>query len=72
MTTGPADIRCTGEGTNTQGICAKKLEVDRTRDYRNLIHPAKAIREKTICNRGTAYVAVGALEHVISDLRNNL
>jgi hypothetical protein len=49
-----------------------KQEIDRARDYRNLIHPAKTIREKTRCDRGTAYVAVGALEHVISDLRSRL
>jgi hypothetical protein len=39
------------------------------RDYRNLIHPAKSVREKVRCDRGTAYVAAGALEHVLSDVR---
>jgi hypothetical protein len=45
---------------------------DPARDYRNLIHPAKAIRESASFNRGTAFVGVGAVEHLITDLRNNL
>jgi hypothetical protein len=49
-----------------------KTELGPTRDYRNLIHPAKTMREKVRCDRGTAFVATGALEHVISDLRRNL
>lgn len=51
---------------------ATKNELGCARDYRNLIHPAKAIREKLKCDRGTAYLAVGALEHVISDLKKNI
>ena len=47
-------------------------ELDIARDYRNLIHPAKTAREKVKCDRGTAYVAVGALEHLVSDLKRNL
>jgi hypothetical protein len=47
-------------------------ELNIARDYRNLIHPAKTIREQVQCDRGTAYIAVGALEHLISDLRRNL
>jgi hypothetical protein len=39
------------------------------RGYRNLIHPAKSVREQVTCDRGTAYIAVGALEHLVSDLR---
>ena len=38
-----------------------KNELDTARDYRNLIHPAKAIREKVTCDRGTAYVSAGAM-----------
>lgn len=53
-------------GQNT----AKELEP--TKDYRNLIHPARAVREKSSFDRGTAYVAVGALDHVVSDLRRSL
>jgi hypothetical protein len=49
-----------------------KDELKPTRDYRNLIHPAKAIREKIKCDRGTAFVGAGALEHVVSDLKRNL
>jgi hypothetical protein len=30
------------------------------------------VRQNVRCDRGTAYVAIGALEHVISDLRKNL
>ncbi|MBV9758909.1 MAG: hypothetical protein JO047_17825 [Alphaproteobacteria bacterium] len=49
-----------------------KSALEPARDYRNLIHPAKSVREQTACNRGTAYVGVGAVEHVIVDLRKNL
>ena len=49
-----------------------KAELGPTRQYRNLIHPAKTVRQNVRCDRGTAYVAIGALEHVISDLRKNL
>ncbi|WP_315745425.1 MULTISPECIES: hypothetical protein [unclassified Bradyrhizobium] len=42
------------------------------RNYRNLIHPAKTVREHVKCDRGTAYIATGALEHLLSDLRKNL
>jgi hypothetical protein len=49
-----------------------KAELGPARDYRNLIHPAKTMRENVRCDRGTAYVATGALEHVLSDLKRNL
>jgi hypothetical protein len=49
-----------------------KNELDTARDYRNLIHPAKAIREKVRCDRGMAYVSSGALDHVIRDLNQSL
>ena len=48
-----------------------KNELDTARDYRNLIHPAKAIRQKMACDRGTAYVSAGAMDHVIRDLKKN-
>jgi hypothetical protein len=51
---------------------ATRDELDIARDYRNLIHPAKTVREKVKCDRGTAYIAVGALEHLVSDLKRNL
>jgi hypothetical protein len=38
------------------------------KDFRNLVHPGRAARLNQACNRGTAYSAVGALEHVIEDL----
>jgi hypothetical protein len=49
-----------------------RRELETVRDYRNLIHPAKTVREQATFNRGTAYVSVGALEHVIADLARNL
>lgn len=49
-----------------------KCELGPARGYRNLIHPAKSVREKVGCDRGTAFVGAGALEHVVSDLRKNL
>jgi hypothetical protein len=44
--------------------CAAHL----ARDFRNLIHPAKSVRTGAVSNRGTAYNAAGALEHVVGDL----
>ena len=35
--------------------------------YRNLIHPGRALRLGEQCNRGTALLAVAALELVVSD-----
>ena len=49
-----------------------KGELEPAREYRNLIHPAKVMREKVRCDRGTAFVGAGALEHVLSDLKKNL
>jgi hypothetical protein len=62
------------EAAHCLGLIADttKAELGPTRNYRNLIHPAKTIREKVRCDQGTAFVAAGALEHVISDLRTNL
>jgi hypothetical protein len=36
------------------------------------MHPAKTKREQVSFHRGTAYVGVGAVEHVIADLRKSL
>ncbi len=36
--------------------------------FRNLIHPGRSIRLGEKCNRGTAYTALAALEHVVNDL----
>jgi hypothetical protein len=38
------------------------------RNFRNLIHPGRVARLAQTCDRGTAYSAVGALDHVIRDL----
>jgi len=40
------------------------------KDFRNLIHPGRAIRLGQECNRGTALSAVAGIEHVIQDLNN--
>lgn len=37
-------------------------------NFRNLIHPGRAVRRQQICDRGTAHSAIGALDHVIRDL----
>jgi hypothetical protein len=40
--------------------------------YRNLIHPSRAIRVQQTFAPGTAYVAVGACELVLDDVRRNI
>jgi hypothetical protein len=37
-------------------------------NFRNLIHPGRAIRRQQTCDRATAHSALGALDHVIRDL----
>jgi hypothetical protein len=39
------------------------------RDFRNLIHPGKAIRTQQSCDRGTALAASAAVELVSRDLQ---
>jgi hypothetical protein len=41
------------------------------KDFRNLIHPGRALRLNQPCNRGTALAAVSALEHVIQDIETS-
>jgi hypothetical protein len=53
-------------------IDATKNELETAREYRNLIHPARSIRQQMTCDRGTAYVGAGAMDHVIRDLKKNL
>lgn len=48
------------EPTKEQALLAK--------DFRNLIHPGRAIRLEQVCDRGTAYSAVAGVENVIRDL----
>jgi hypothetical protein len=43
-------------------------EVRLAQNFRNLIHPGRAARLNQTCDRGTAYSAIGALDHVIRDL----
>ena len=43
------------------------VEARLARNFRNLIHPGKATRLNQVCDRGTALLAVAALEHVIRD-----
>jgi hypothetical protein len=38
------------------------------KNFRNLIHPGRAIRLQTTCDRGTAFAGVAALEHVMRDV----
>ena len=40
------------------------------KDFRNLIHPGRALKKQQTCDRGTALVASAAVEHVARDLRN--
>jgi len=39
------------------------------RGFRNLIHPGRSRRLEITCDRGTAFIAVAAVDHVIRDLR---
>jgi len=41
---------------------------DQAKEFRNLIHPGRAQRRDTVCDLGTAHVAVGAADHVARDL----
>lgn len=41
--------------------------VGQAKDFRNLIHPGLASRQRTPCSRGTAYSAVGAMSLVIEE-----
>jgi hypothetical protein len=40
-----------------------------SKDFRNLIHQGAAERKKQKCDRGTAHLAIAAMEHVINDLK---
>jgi len=39
------------------------------KDFRNLIHPGKSVRLAQQCDRGTAFLTLAAVEHVIRDLK---
>jgi hypothetical protein len=47
---------------------ATAQQVRLAKDFRNLIHPGRSIREKQDCNRATALSTVSAVEHVFTDL----
>jgi len=55
-----AELKLVQEPTAIQARLAK--------DFRNLIHPGRSVRLGQICNRGTAFGAVAAVELVIEDL----
>jgi hypothetical protein len=55
-----ADLELIGADTTT--------EVRLAQNFRNLIHPGRAARLGQTCDRGTAYSAIGALDHVIRDI----
>ena len=42
-----------------------------SKDYRNLIHQGASERKKQRCDRGTAHLAIAAMEHVINDLKRH-
>lgn len=42
------------------------------KDYRNLLHPDREIREKLSCDRGTAHGAFAAMQLVVRDLASTL
>ncbi len=45
------------------------IEARQCNNFRNLIHPGKGLRTGTLCNLGTAYSAVAALDFVVRDLQ---
>jgi hypothetical protein len=55
-----AELKVIGADTTT--------EVKLAQNFRNLIHPGRATRLGQTCDRGTAYSAIGALDHVIRDI----
>lgn len=56
-----AHLKVIDKETGTAALLAK--------DFRNLIHPGRARRTNQVCDRGTTYSAVGAMERVIADLQ---
>ena len=54
-------LRCLRKDTAT--------DIEKARDYRNLIHRGASLRKEQVCDLGTAHIAVGALDHVIRDLQ---
>jgi hypothetical protein len=54
------ELKLIAEDTATQAVLAK--------EFRNLIHPGRAKRLGSECNRATALSALAAVEHVVHDL----
>lgn len=46
-----------------------KTQMLLAKDFRNLIHPGKSVRLGQVCDRGTAFTAVAAVEHALRDLK---
>jgi hypothetical protein len=44
------------------------IQVRQAKDFRNLVHPGKAMRLGQKCDRGTAHAVVAAIEFIIRDL----
>lgn len=42
--------------------------VELAKDFQNLIHPGRVARLGVVCDRGTAHMAIGAVNCVIRDL----
>jgi hypothetical protein len=55
------DRKLIGEATAKQGRLGK--------DFRNLIHPGRAVRTRQICDKATAYGAIAAAEAIARDLK---
>jgi hypothetical protein len=47
---------------------ATKTQIDLMRDFRNLIHPGRALRLSRTCTRATALAPLAAAEMAIEDL----
>ncbi len=45
-----------------------KRQTEIAKDYRNLIHPGKAIRDQMTCDQASALAVLAGVEHVIRDL----
>lgn len=54
-------LQIVDESTASQCALAK--------DFRNFIHPGRSLRLAQVCDRGTAFAGVAAVEHVIRDLK---
>lgn len=55
-----SDLRLLKKETATAASLAK--------DFRNLVHPGRSIRLSASCTRGTAHMAIGAMEEIIEAL----